>query len=99
MCREHNLKIYKAKERLFAANGERMACEGRTPLKIEYQGITTPVMALVSSAMKNDMLISWEDLQKMQVLPRSFPQTLVRNTMSESQDAGSVRDKMISEFP
>ena len=64
-CLRHGLRIYRAKERLFATNGERMACEGKTPLKIEYQGITTAVMALVSSAMKNDMLISREDLRRM----------------------------------
>ena len=65
MCLRHGLQIYQVKERLFAGNGERMACKGKTPLKIEYQGITTA--ELVSSVMKNDILISLEDLIMMRV--------------------------------
>ena len=97
-CRRQGLKIYKARERLFAANGERMACEGRTPLQIGYQGTTTKVMALVSSAMTNDMLISWKDLQSMRVLPQSFPQVLIQHTSCVKEDTISVRNKLIEEY-
>ena len=73
IAKVHGLRIYPAKERIFAANGERMNCEGRTPLGISFRGITTPVMALVSSNMSQDLLISMGDLKKMKVLPKEFP--------------------------
>ena len=41
-----------------------MKCKGHTPIKLKCQGITTPVMALVTSAMVNEMLISMRDLKK-----------------------------------
>ena len=97
VCVKHGLKIYKARERLFAANGERMACEGRTPLRLKYHGFTTPIMALVSSSMTNDMLISWKDLREMQVLPSSFPQALVRQIVHE--DMAVLRSSLISKYP
>ena len=38
MVRKHGLKMYRANERLLAANGERMSCEGKVPLKVQFQG-------------------------------------------------------------
>ena len=74
MAKKYGLKLYTSKERLFAANGERMHCEGRTPLKIYVGGKSTRIIALVTSAMKHEMLISLDDMKKMQILPESFPQ-------------------------
>ena len=56
VAKHHGLRLFAAKERIFAANGERMKCEGRTPLKLEYGGLITPVLALISSDLKNEML-------------------------------------------
>ena len=50
-----------------------MACEGKVPFKIHFQGRVTPVLALVSSSMTNEMLISMNDLKAMGVLLTIFP--------------------------
>ena len=76
VARRHGLRLFAAKERIFAANGERMKCEGRTPLKLEYGGLVTPVLALVSSDLRNEMLISEKDLKAMKILPKQFPDVL-----------------------
>ena len=42
-------------------------------MKISFGGITTPVVALISSNMSQDLLISMGDLKEMKVLPKEFP--------------------------
>ena len=87
MAKKYGLKLYTARERLFAANGERMHCEGRTPFKIDFGRKSTRILALVTSAMKHKMLISLDDLEKMQILPESFPSILVRKDEQNSLEA------------
>ena len=90
MVKKYSLKLYTARERLFAANGERMHCEGRTPLKIDFGRKSTRILALVTSAMKHEMLISLDDMKKMQILPESFPSILVRKVEQNSLSGGQV---------
>ena len=71
--REHKLRLFPATERIFAANGDRMRCEGRTPLKLQFEGINTPVLALVSSDLKRELLIAEKDLKAMRILHDRFP--------------------------
>ena len=54
-----------------------MKCEGRTPLKIHCKGKVTSVMALVSSSMKDEILISMTDLKRVHLLNESIPDILV----------------------
>ena len=87
MVKKYGLKLYTARERLFAANGERMHCEGRTPHKIDFGRKSTRILALVTSALKHEMLISLDNLKKMQILPESFPSILVRKVEQNSLEA------------
>ena len=93
---KNRLKLYPAREKLFAANGEVMKCEGRTPIKLKCQGITMPVMALVTSAMVNEMFISMGDLKKMKILPASFPSVLVNKTCI---DLAALKEAIVHDYP
>ena len=61
------------KEPIEAANSTRLRCHGSTTFHIEYQGTSTKINALVTSSMSDSLLISWHDLQNLEVLPRNFP--------------------------
>ena len=61
------------KERLFAADGGEMKCEGRFPCKASCYGRPhIDVDAIVSSVVR-EPLISWHDLVKLNVIPAGFP--------------------------
>ena len=93
------LRIYPAKEVVFAANGERMHCEGCTPLKIDFGKKTTRISALVTSTMNNEMLISMDDLKKMQILPKSFPSILVRKVDQTShEEMENLKKRMVKDY-
>ena len=77
---EKNLWILPTKDRLYAANGARLPIEGETFLWIN--GVQTN--ALVSSAI-NDIIISWQDLVKLDVLPADFPTPKPQRTTAKDE--------------
>ena len=60
-------------ERLLAANGKRMSCQGTTNLKLTHNGVRINANAIVSSSVKDDILICWHDLVKLGIIRQSFP--------------------------
>ena len=54
---------------LFAANGEEMNCVGEVTLKIN--GVKT--VFIVTPSISEDMLLSWHDLVRLDVIPADFP--------------------------
>ena len=60
-------------ERLLAANGKRMSCQGTTNLKLTHNGVRINANAIVSSSVKDDVLICWHDLVKLGIIRQSFP--------------------------
>ena len=63
----------KGNTKLVAANGQEMACEGVAPLRIQYGKRIILANAVVTSSMENDLLIGWQDLKSLGVLPDEFP--------------------------
>ena len=61
--------------RLRAANGTYMPIIGTIKLWFQGQGYSNPVLihALVTSAISQQIMISWHDLIRMGVLPKGFP--------------------------
>jgi hypothetical protein len=73
LVKKHGIPIRQSpNERLFAANNEEMACEGRATLFVTFKGIQVTTNALVSSSIKNDILICWYDLQALGILQLIF---------------------------
>ena len=65
-------------ERLYAANGQSMACEGTVMLTLAYNGITVTANAIVSSAIRDEILICWHDLIRLNVIHETFPASVCK---------------------
>ena len=77
---------------LCAADGKRMSCEGSARIRIYFEGLEIETEALVSSVVQDEILISWHDLIKLEVIPTNFPHRkkekaadLVRDTSQQVQ--------------
>merc|ERR1711978_667242 len=58
---------------IMAADGKRMMCEGSAKITIHYEGLQIKTEVLVSSVLKDEMLISWHDLVKLEIISKNFP--------------------------
>lgn len=70
-------------QKLYAANGQRMSCEGTAKIIISCQNspeVHTEV--LVSSDVNNEVLLGRPDLQQLGVISESFPHITVNNVKS-----------------
>ena len=81
IAKKYNVKMYKSNSQLRNASNEPMKCEGRTPVKIN--GV--PTMALVSSSLKNDILLSLRDMKKLGIVSKDFPCLPIRFTNCDEE--------------
>ena len=58
---------------IIAADGKRMMCEGSARIHIHFEGLEIETEVLVSSVLKDELLISWHDLIKLEIVPTNFP--------------------------
>ena len=74
------------KTRIQAINGAKVTCLGSTKFQITYDGQTTNVLALVTTALSDEIVLSWRALQRLKVLPEDFPraQTTVKANQVQS---------------
>ena len=63
----HNKKMLKA------VNGNQMNCSGSVTFKVEYEGRKTDVLALASSSIHEEILLNWQTLQRLGIIPKNFP--------------------------
>lgn len=75
VLRRHRVSLSSDRsEELVTANGGSMACEGSVELQATYDGgPSANINALVSSDLKDEILLGWPDLKKLEVVPRGFP--------------------------
>ena len=50
-----------------------MKCSGLVSIQVLYEGRTTDVLALVTPALQDEILLSWRTLQRLGVIPENFP--------------------------
>ena len=67
---------------LVAGNGEPMPITGTTSLIAGANGVTYRIHALVSPAITEDMLVSCNNLIKLEIIPRNFPNVRIQNCRS-----------------
>ena len=65
-------------KRVRAVNGQKLDNLGTVTFGIEFQGKATEVVALVSSSIEGEVLLSWQVLQKLGVIKSDFPNIEVR---------------------
>ena len=80
---------------LVAAIGEQMPVTGATTLTAKANGITRKIHALVSPVITEDMLVSCNDLIRLEIIPRNFPNVRVLNCRGIKE----FKDFLIGEFP
>ena len=75
------------------ANGSGMTVVGEVDIRVSYGKFVHETTALVSSDVRYSLLLSWQDLQFLDVLSRNFPAS-VSATASDS-----FRNSILGEFP
>jgi len=70
LAKHFNINIQPSTNRLFAADDSELRCEGHAVIKVE--GIR--IKPLISSSLKNEIIIGWKDLVSLGVLPSTFPE-------------------------
>ena len=98
LIKRNGLKTYKMNEHIFAANGDEMACEGKVPFKIHIQGRVTPVLALVSLSMTNEMFFSMNEMKAMGVLRITFPNMYNNKIEVAVADMDNLHDKIKKDY-
>ena len=72
-----------------------MAVNGHTKVTAEANGVTTNMDILISDDIQENMLVSCDDLIKLQVIPEGFPNVLIKKCRAIS-DYKSI---LIEEYP
>ena len=67
------LVVENDKKRIEAVEGSAVKCSGSTAIKVEYQGHDAHVRALVTPALKDEIILSKKTLKKLTVHPKDFP--------------------------
>ena len=96
VAKRRKLKVEPTKSTLVAANGDYMNVDGQVELIAEANGICATINALISSSLNEDALICWKDLQELQIIPRGFPNTIVKARTVKSKDN---KASLIEEYP
>ena len=76
----HAVTFSKTDEKLFNASGSRMACEGSVKFRVshvDFSGPTSTVHALISSDLRDEILLSWHDMMSLGILSPNFPAPVV----------------------
>ena len=60
-------------KRIKTVDGSHMKCNGSVSFQATYQGRKTEVLALVTPALQEEILLSWRALQRLGVIPKDFP--------------------------
>ena len=86
------------------ANPTTLDCQGTVKLFVYYQGVSTPIHALVATNLRQDFLISWNDLRNMRVISHDFPDILPEKsfpsvaTISSKPKTDDTFEGLIQEF-
>ena len=89
-----------------------MSCKGTATFEVSHGGQTTEVSALVSPNLDDDVLLGWQALQRLKIIPENFPNVMkaeeivwtacVKNTEPEKvpkTDPKAEIEKTMAEFP
>ena len=83
LARTYGIKVHKnRKEKIRAANGQDMQCEGAVDLIVSNSKYSITVDCLVSADLNGELYLSWHDLVRLGVLPECFPDPVCRKVES-----------------
>ena len=70
-----------------------MGLEGETRLKMTLNNVTNEIRVIISKEMKEDMIISKDDLKTFKVIPQGFPHEIVQQLKE-----GETIDEILKEY-
>ena len=70
-------------KKIKAVDGGQMECSGSVAFQVTYEGQKTDVLALVTQALQDEVLLSWKKFQRLDVIPKEFPRRRRMNTMTQ----------------
>ena len=82
----------KDKKKIEDAQHGSMDCTGSTDFNAYYEGIETPVRALVTKSLTNECLLGWRALQRLKILHENFPHAIPSITTSVRTIATNDKD-------
>ena len=80
IAQQHNLFVNKLKRpSLVNASGAPMSVEGTATVNICANSLMCNIDAVISSDLRDDLLVGCEDLCKLKIIPANFPHQTVRS--------------------
>ena len=78
-----------------------MECSGSVAFQVTYESQKMDVLALVTPAHQDEVLLSWRTLQRLDVIPKEFPRRRRMNTMAQQSvvESRAVSKKISKENP
>eukprot|EP00094_Tigriopus_californicus_P014203 TCALIF_13758-PA protein Name:"Protein of unknown function" AED:0.11 eAED:0.18 QI:0/0/0/1/1/1/2/0/178 len=97
VAQRHGLRLDATSDTVRAANGDQMSVAGQVVLELTVKSRTAYVDCLVSSCMRNCMLISWHDLQNLGVIGSAFPLAASGEITTAIEDSSAI-DEMTQDL-
>merc|ERR1711893_128928 len=90
------LNLEPARKAVEAVDGGRVTCLGSSPVEVEYQGRTAQTRLLVTSALKNEVILSRTVLEKLEVIDPDFPNAKARSRSIQTPGSSPEPSKEVS---
>jgi hypothetical protein len=78
-------------KRVRAVNNQKLECSGTVTFGIEFKGRSTEVVALVSLSITEEVLLSWQILKKLGVIPDDFPEPEARAAVLTASSESNIK--------
>ena len=76
-------------KKIKAVDRGQMECSGSVAFQVTYEGQKTDVLALVTPALQDEVLLSWRMLQRLDVILKDFSRRRRMNTMGQRSEVES----------
>ena len=97
IAKAHGLPVQAARnENIANASGEKMKMISQVVLTINHRGKTIKALGLVAEKLCHEMLISWKDCIRLEVIPKSFPMPPETGHVNEIQSKADTIKEMIT---
>ena len=95
IARKHGLIPTEDNTKLITADGSKMNVAGKVIMKAKTASSSTYIDALISSSLAEEMLVSWQDLTRLKIIPGNFP-TVQQRAFAVTTE--SFTTQLVAEF-
>ena len=95
VAQQNNISINRLKcPSLINASGAPMSVEGTATVNICVNNLMCSIDAVISSDLRDDLLVGCEDLRKLRIIPANFPHQTVGSVAVES-----MKQRLLERYP